>query len=234
MSAFALKILALVTMLIDHVGAVFFPQHIFLRYIGRLSFPIFAFLLAEGFVHTKSRMKYFLRLVLFGVISELPYNYLFYGSILHPESQNIMFELAMGIPVLYCAEKIKEKKYLFIFPCVLLILMAEFLGLSYGVYGIILMLTAYVARGKGAGLQGLYSAGTTIIFNGTVDLSIPFIGGRLSILDFNSIQSLAALAAIPIMAYNGKRGKLSLKWFFYIIYPAHLILLILVKCIIKI
>ena len=234
MSAFTLKLLALVTMMIDHIGAVFFPQYIWLRYIGRLSFPIYAFLIAEGFVHTRSRLKYFLRLLIFGIISELPYNYLFYGNIFHPESQNIMFELALGIPVLFCAEKIRDKKYLFILPCAALVLMSEYFGFSYGVYGIFLMLMAYISRSKGAGLQGLYSAGTTIIFNGTVDMSIPFIGGRLNILDFNSVQCLAVLAAVPIMLYNGKKGKYSLKWFFYVIYPAHILLLILVKCIIKI
>lgn len=235
MSALSLKVLALVTMLIDHVGAVFFPQHIFLRYIGRLSFPIYAFLIAEGFVHSKNRWKYFLRLFVFGIISEMPYDFLFYGGIFSTKSQNIMFELALGVLVLFCAEMVSKKhKYLFVVPAAGLILLSEVLGLSYGIYGMLLILTAYIVREKGTKIQALYSAGTTIIFNGMVDFSLPFIFGPLEILSTNSIQSMAVFAAFPIMLYNGQKGKMSLKWFFYIIYPAHLVLFILVRYIIKI
>ena len=74
-----LKLIACVTMLIDHIGAVFFPYAIGLRIIGRISFPIYCFLLAEGVHHTRSPLKYGLRLLLVAVISELPYDFLFYG-----------------------------------------------------------------------------------------------------------------------------------------------------------
>lgn len=235
MSTLSLKLLALVTMLIDHIGAVFFPQHLFLRYIGRLSFPIYAFLISEGFVHSKNRGKYFLRLFAFGLISEIPYDFLLYGGIFAGESQNIMFELALGVAVLFCAEKIiKEKQYLFFIPAAALVLLSELLRFSYGIYGIMLILTAYITREKGSRIQALYSAGTTIIFNSMVDFSLPFVFGPLEILSTNSIQSLAIFAAVPIMLYNGERGRYRLKWFFYVIYPAHLLLLILVRYIIKI
>ena len=235
MSALSLKILALVTMLIDHVGAVFFPQYIFLRYIGRISFPIYAFLIAEGFVHSKNRGKYFLRLFSFGLISEIPYDLLFYGSICSVKSQNIMFELSLGVLMLFCIEKVTKKgKHIFVIPALALILLSEVLGFSYGIYGMVLMLTAYIVREKGVKIQALYSAGTTIIFNGMVDFSLPFIFVPLEILSTNSIQSLAIFAALPIMLYNGGKGKAGLKWFFYIVYPAHLLLFILVRYIIKI
>lgn len=235
MSAFSLKILALVTMVIDHIGAVFFPQYTFIRVIGRLSFPIYAFLIAEGFRHTRSRTKYFLRLFVFGILSELPYDLLFYGELFHPESQNIMFELALGVPLLCCVEKIRQsKKHLFVLPAAALVLLSEVLGLSYGIYGIFLMLTAYISENKGRKIQALYSAGTTIIFNSLARVYIPFMGDTLRILSLNSTQSLAVFAALPIMFYNGEKGRSGLKWFFYCIYPAHLTLLILVKCIIKI
>lgn len=235
MSALSLKILALVTMIIDHVGAVFFPQYIFLRYIGRLSFPIYAFLVSEGFVHSHDRLKYFLRLFAFGLISEIPYDFLLYGGIFSTRSQNIMFELALGVVMLSCVEKVTQKgKYLFIIPSLAVILISELLGLSYGIYGMVLILTAYIVREKGVKIQALYSAGTTIIFKGMVDFSLPFIFGPLEVLSTNSTQCLAIMAALPIMMYNGQKGKKSFKWFFYIIYPAHLVLFILVRYIIKI
>ena len=74
MSAFTLKLIALVTMIIDHVGAIFFPQFIWLRYIGRLSMPIYAFLLVQGYMHTRNFNRYALRMGIFALLSEVPYD----------------------------------------------------------------------------------------------------------------------------------------------------------------
>ena len=80
MSAFTLKMIALVTMIIDHVGAVFFPEIIWLRYIGRISMPIYAFLLVQGYQHTRDFKRYVIRMAIFAVVSEVPYDLLFHGS----------------------------------------------------------------------------------------------------------------------------------------------------------
>ena len=103
MSAFTLKMIALVTMVIDHVGAVFFPDLIWLRYIGRLSMPIYAFLLAEGYRKTRNFLHYALRLALFAVLSEVPYDLLFQGRVLEFSRQNILFTLLTGYVVLVVA-----------------------------------------------------------------------------------------------------------------------------------
>lgn len=81
MSAFTLKLIALVTMIIDHVGAIFFPQFIWLRYIGRLSMPIYAFLLVQGYMHTRNFNRYALRMGIFALLSEVPYDLLFQGTL---------------------------------------------------------------------------------------------------------------------------------------------------------
>ena len=98
-----LKIIAMVTMLIDHVGAVIFPQFIILRIIGRIAFPIFAYELVEGYFHTSNIWRYILRLLVFGVISEFFFDMAFFGY-LGPEHQNVMFELAFGLILLWLLE----------------------------------------------------------------------------------------------------------------------------------
>lgn len=112
-NASILKWIAVITMLIDHIGLVFFPEYEILRLIGRISFPIFAFLLCEGYKHTSNIWKYFFRLGIFAIISEIPYNICLYNQVFYPYSQNIFFELLLGLLVLYLIDKeyvIKGKK----------------------------------------------------------------------------------------------------------------------------
>jgi len=85
-----LKLIALITMIIDHVGAIFFPQYIWLRYIGRLSMPIYAFLLVQGYKHTRSFTRYAIRLAVFALLSEVPYDLLFRRTWLEFGNQNIL------------------------------------------------------------------------------------------------------------------------------------------------
>ena len=100
MSAFTLKLIALVTMIIDHVGAIFFPQFIWLRYIGRLSMPIYAFLLVQGYMHTRNFNRYALRMGIFALLSEVPYDLLFQGTWLEFQRQNILFTFLTALFVM--------------------------------------------------------------------------------------------------------------------------------------
>lgn len=146
MTSSLLKIIAIVTMLIDHIGAVFFPGHIILRYIGRISFPIFCFLLTEGFVYTKSRCKYALRLGLFALLSEVPHDLLFEGRAFGFFMQNIMFSLLLGLLALFIAEKMLKQNKIWVLALIPVLLLAQVLNLSYGAYGIALMVCFYVFR----------------------------------------------------------------------------------------
>ena len=94
-SALSLRVIALVTMLIDHIGGTFgIPEF---RYIGRISFPIFAFLIVNGFRHTHNLNKYLFRLAAFAVISEIPYNLIWSDDIAYPNSQNVFVTLFLGL-----------------------------------------------------------------------------------------------------------------------------------------
>ena len=101
MSGHSLKLIAIVTMLIDHIGLVLFPEVMILRCIGRLSFPIFAFLIVEGFEHTSDFKKYMVRILLFGLMSEIPYNLMISGKFIDFTHQNVFFTFAIGLMMLY-------------------------------------------------------------------------------------------------------------------------------------
>lgn len=138
LDSFTLKIIALVTMIIDHTGAVLFPQYPILRIIGRISFPIFAFLAAEGFYHTRNVKKYMLRLAGFAVLSEVPFDIVFYGKFFEPAHQNIFFTLLLGVMLMYfygSQYSLASKA-----GCVILLLLAgDFFRTDYGAWGILMI-----------------------------------------------------------------------------------------------
>ena len=214
MSAFTLKIIALVTMIIDHIGAVFFPHVLWLRYIGRLAMPIYAFLLVQGYRHTRSFSRYTIRLVVFAVLSEFPYDLLFHGSWLEFGNQNVMFTLLCALLVMKALDASAKSRNIFLFIFALgLILAAHFLQFDYGVYGVLMVLAFFLFQ-KYRGIDAIAFSGLTY---------------AKCTYDGNEIQLWAIAASIPVLLYNGKRGPLSLKWFFYIAYPAHLLLLYAVE-----
>ena len=100
-----LRRIAACTMLVDHIGATLFPGVLWLRCVGRLAFPIFAFFLGEGFRFTHSRRQYLLRLVLFALLSELPFNQMVYGRWIAPSGQNVLWTLALGLCAIACVQR---------------------------------------------------------------------------------------------------------------------------------
>ena len=204
MSAFTLKLIALVTMIIDHVGAIFFPQFIWLRYIGRLSMPIYAFLLVQGYMHTRNFNRYALRMGIFALLSEVPYDLLFQGTWLEFQRQNILFTFLTALFVMNLLDASAKSRNIFMFiGAVILTILPYFLHFSYGVYGVLTVLCFYLFQ-KYRGIDAVAFAALTY--------------GQYT-QDGNTTQLYAIAAAIPVLLYNGKRGALSLKYFFYISYP---------------
>ncbi len=220
-----LKILACVSMFIDHFAAVFDltgPAELLLRHlIGRLAFPIFAFLLAEGFLHTRNLKRYFAGLFLLALLSEIPYDLAFSGSSgLLPEctQQNTLFTLSLGLLMLYCIKKTealllrRASVSTLIFPAQLLVILlfaaaAWLLHLDYSFLGPACIGAMYLFRAN--------------------RFQAALAGCACLNLDFLSMPG-AFLAVLPLSRYNGTRGK-QRKYLFYLFYPLHLLLLVLLR-----
>lgn len=210
-----LKAIACITMLADHVGAVFYPQFLWLRIIGRISFPIFCFLLVEGSAHTQNPPKYAIRLLIGAVLSEFSFDYLFFGGITF-RHQSVMVTLLIGFLMLRWMRRSNQ-----ILPVAVCFIAAELLGADYGSRGIALIwLFAMTRGGKHSFLtQGLVMA---LIFwqMSSTKLQIGFIQLPL--------QMLGLLALIPISLYSGRKLSRNkwLQWGFYLFYPLHLTILL--------
>ncbi|MFI3325280.1 MAG: TraX family protein [Clostridia bacterium] len=224
MTSTMLKWIALFTMIIDHIGLLFFPQYTVLRIIGRISFPIFAFLLVQGFTRTHSRVKYAIRLGIFAIIAEIPYDLCFSRTMFNWNSQSVLLELFIGFLALICLEQCLKKNYLWIFGCALAILLALITNASYGIYGIVIIMAMFAFR-KTRGADVLAFIALTYAFYGIMDYSISFLGESYTILQTNSVQMYACFAAVLLAIYNNKLGKKPSKWMFYIVYPVHLLVL---------
>lgn len=216
MNVLILKIIALTSMIIDHYGAIFQPGVDIYRIIGRLAFPIYAFLLVEGYRHTKNVKKYATRLFLFALVSELPFDLAFYGHFGFTH-QNIFFTLFIGLVLIYLLDK-KEVKH--ILNNHLLILGACFIALltavDYMFVGIIYILIFYYTKDH-PNPKKIKSQAISI-----------FVTNLLSL----GFRQQYALLSIPLIYfYNGKLGPNNkfLQTFFYAAYPLHLIIFYIMK-----
>ena len=176
-----------------------------LRFAGRLSFPIFAFLTAEGFAHTGNKRRYIMRLAVFALISEVPFDLAIKNTVWYPDYQNVMFTLLFGVLALYFADKLKKRHAIFRMLAVAFFCWTAYITKSdYGAVGVLLIADMYMFR---------------------LDRKLCMISGAvISALESLSYCGAGALAYAFIWFYNGKRGELPMKYFFYIAYPAHLLL----------
>jgi hypothetical protein len=212
--------IAIITMLIDHTGMAILsnypPANKVLFYIGstgyslyrvsrdvgRIAFPIFCFLLVEGFIHTHNRFRYGLNLFLFACISELPWNYIHTGTFSYAK-QNVFFTLFLGY-VAYCAiEYFWENQMLQLLCMLALFVVSMYLNADYGWKGYIFLLIMYWFRNEGAAQAIIGSC-------------------------WLSYEWKACFAYLFINMYNGERGFIhgkASKYFFYVFYPLHIAIL---------
>lgn len=223
MNSFILKVLACIFMLIDHVGAIYFPKLWGLRVIGRLAFPIFSFLLVEGYVKTSNLTKYGTRLFLFALISQYPFMWAF-----KIRSFNIFFTLFAGLMALYVLdykfyEDESKNRAIKILTIIAICIFVKQVHTDYDFYGVLMIIIFRVFKDKGL----------TKLFGALVLLNFIYIMPMLKYLAYPNgfrifMQSSSLMALVFIAFYNGKRGK-KLKYAFYAFYPVHLTILYLIK-----
>lgn len=208
-----LKIIACITMLIDHIGMIIFPEIIILRVVGRIAFPIFCFLLVEGVYYTKHPIKYGIRLFIGVLLAELPFDLAIYGHWTW-EYQSVMVTLLLAYIMIQIMIQIKfiYGKIIVIFPFMLI---AELLCTDYGAFGICLIALFMLTR------ENQYKIAIQAFF--ICLLSILFYGCY-------SIEPLSIMALLPIALYSSKKitHNKVLQWTFYLFYPVHLTLLVLI------
>ncbi len=227
-----LKVIACISMLVDHIGYLLLPEAVFLRYIGRLAMPIFAFFIGEGCLYTRDRKKYFLRLFALGLICQAVYvlEYLIMKSG-DPFYLNILLTFSVSIVLctafLNCFDengKNKKGKENYILGLVLTVVII-FCALGeegvipftfeYGIGGIILPIFAATTKEKHKKLL-IFSAGLVLCV--------------LSLDYSDHLWTVCALCSlIPLYFYNGKPGKANLKYAFYLFYPLHLAVLYIIS-----
>ena len=203
---FTLKMIAIICMLIDHMGFVLFDNAYWMRAIGRIAFPIFCFLIVEGFHHTKSPMHYLLRLCIFALISEVPFDLAFWHAPFVWTHQNVFFTLALGLASLFCLEEMNTKR-IYVIPLVAIWAAAYFIHCDYGLGGVLLIGMFYLTE-EMPWFRALLAALILYLF-------------------YNVVELYGLIALIPITFYNGKRGPKT-KMFFYWFYPVHLLILFLI------
>lgn len=219
----ALKGIAAALMLMDHVGAILLPEVPVLRCVGRLAFPIFAFFIAEGYAHTRDFGRYFRRLAILAVVSEMPFN-LENGAVFDLTRQNVLFTFCLALLTLRGLEALGRERGFGRWAGCGLVLAAgfaagELLRTDYGGWGVVTVALLYLCRdGKYAKLW-LLLAMAAVNGLGMGSLTMPVFGGEMPIQIF-------AVAALPVIwLYNGQAGPKGLRRAFYVFYPAHLLVL---------
>lgn len=205
-----LRIIAFITMAVDHIGLIFFPQFIVFRIIGRVAMPLFAFGVAEGYNRTRDVNKYGQRILLLALISQPIFILLIDESKL-----NICFTLFIGLFSIYFYEKVKNW-YLKILGITILLFFSFLLNLEYGAYGVLMVLFFYIFKNN----INLLIAQALLIF-------------AYILTDFKQFINIFAIPAVFLAYFLNKYDFRLNKWLQYWFYPAHLLLIYIFNLIIN-
>jgi hypothetical protein len=234
----SLHILAMFFMLLDHMWATVVPGNEWMTCVGRLAFPIFAFLLVEGFFHTRSRKKYALRLLVFALVTEIPFNLMVGSRIFYPIHQNVLWTFLIAFGLMAWNERLQDaptwRKFMrwivtfWVGMIVGILTMVDYYG-----YGVAMVLAFYLIR-KNLWKRGLWLNRLLQLF-ALYWINVEMMGGLVYELEALGRlwvihqQGFAVLALIPIWLYRGKKGHSSkaFQYFCYAFYPVHMLILAL-------
>lgn len=234
-SAFTLRIVAMIAMFCDHAAKTILNSTDInlLLIVGRLAYPIFAYQLVEGYFHTKNLGAYVRRLCIFAVLSEIPFNLMVGGALFYPAAQNVLWTMLIGIGVIYGIERMRrlETMSLSTMGMIFVIVLCGDFAATYGMTdyagpGVLMIVLFYCSRCvKYRYLVELFGM---VLVNGCLLIG-PFEVLRIGEYEITySLQSIAILALLPIWLYKGKQGYHS-RWFqtfCYGFYPLHMMVLI--------
>lgn len=233
-SSATLHILAMSFMLLDHMWATVTPGHEWMTCVGRIAFPIFAFMIVEGYFHTHNIKRYLLRLLVFAVITEIPFDLMYGSQAFYPYHQNVLWTFLIALLIICAIEKVKEKNKLWL--TILVAALLTILGVALG----FICMVDYYGTGVATVLVFYFFHGRKwwcyvgqLVFLGWINLEL--LGGlyypvTIAGHDFEILQQgFAMLALIPIWLYRGRQGfhNKSFQYFCYAFYPVHCLILAL-------
>lgn len=262
LTGYHLKLIALITMLIDHIAAVViwriyeasfvitgsmqtsgfigdkliiwvaehqdvvYSVYEIMRYIGRMAFPIYCFLLVEGFLHTRSVAKYAIRLFVFALVSEVPFDLAITSQWWNMDYSNVYFTLVIGLLLIWALSYVEkfyefwqEKKWDNFLGKLIVIVAGGIVAIVLGSFAEIVLKTDY-------GMAGVLAIAVIYLFRNTREMGFALSILLLSVMS-SSTEILALLMLVPLMKYDGTRGK-NIKYVFYAFYPVHLLVLALI------
>ena len=235
LSAAALHVLAMALMLCDHLWATLLPAQEWLTCVGRLAFPMFAFMAVEGYFHTRSFKRYALRMLVFALLSEIPFDLMYGGTWFYPVHQNVIWTLLIGLLGIRAMEAVREKGklWLYVLTCVGVTALSAALGtlgmVDYYGAGVLTVFVFYFFHGR----EWWKLLGQILALYW---INVRMLGGQvypMTILGMNvelSQQGLALLALVPIWLYRGRQGHHSkaFQYACYAFYPVHMLILALI------
>lgn len=235
LSAAALHIIAMTFMLMDHLWATLLPAQEWLTCVGRLAFPIFAFMTVEGYFHTHDLRKYLRRMLVFALLSEIPFDLMYGGTWFYPVHQNVIWTLLLGLLGIHRMEKARKKQnpVLYALTVTLTVVLGAVLGtlgmVDYYGAGVLTMFVFYLFRGRKwwcflGQLLALYWVNVELLSG--LMYPVHILGTEIELCQ----QGLALLALIPIWIYRGRQGYHTrpFQYACYAFYPVHMLVLVMV------
>ena len=226
-----LKIIAAIAMVLDHIGHIFFPMISIFRIIGRIAFPIFAYMIAEGCKHTRNKFRYFLLMFIIGAACQVVY----YVT-MHNIYMNILLTFSLSVILIYAMQTVKKVVFthksiknsvvaisVFALMIVGVFFLTKYVRFDYGFFGVMLPVFASI-------FHSIDKSNPSKLDNKWVSVATFSIGLLLLCLYSNILYCFYSFLAVPLLlCYSGERGALNLKYFFYVFYPVHLGLIYLIK-----
>lgn len=222
MNSFQIKLIAIITMVIDHIGAFLFPEQLIFRMVGRLSFPLFSFLIANGAHYTNNLNKYIGRMFVFAIISQLPFHLVHKQANTGGSSLNVLFTFFIALVSISLIQKAGNKLLSLVIIAVSSIV-AHYANVDYGAFGVILVVSFYLF------FRNYKATILSFVFLLIIMSLVPAIDvGVISFSKIDVAPIISMFSLIFILAYNYKQG-LKAKYLFYVFYPLQFLIIYVTK-----